>query len=258
LSLSNCERLPISLVVITKNEESQIEDCLRSVPFVDEIVVVDSESSDQTVERATRLGARVVQQSFLGFRAQKQFATDQARHAWVLNLDADERLSPELANEIVQLFSEGPPKGVTAYQMPRLSFHLGGWIYYGGWHPDYQTRLYDRTQSRWTGEEVHESIASPHTKKLKSSIQHFVFKSLSHQVLTNDRYSTLGAEQLRRRGERHSLLKMLVKPWIKFFECYFFKMGFLDGRAGFIIAVGASYSVFLRHAKVWESQIEKS
>lgn len=254
----NKHRLPISLVVITKNEQAHIADCLASAPFVEDVVVVDSESTDQTVEIAKSLGARVVVQPFLGFRAQKQLATDLAQHPWVLNLDADERLSPELAQEIQNLFRQGPPQEITAFQMPRISFHLGRWIRHGGWYPDWQTRLYNKNQCRWEGEELHEFLKSQKTVRLKNNLLHYVFKNLSHQVITNDRYSTLGAERLLRRGERNSFLKMIVKPWVKFLECYFIKLGFLDGRAGFIIAVGAAYSVFLRHAKVWESQIEKS
>ena len=247
---------PLSLVIITKNEEHNLERCIRSVPFADEVVVMDSGSTDQTVSLAETLGARVIQQEWLGFEKQKQKVTDAAKNKWVLNLDADEALSLELQSEIQTLLNSEINKD--AFEIPRLAWHLGRWIRHGGWYPDFQKRLYNKTTARWGGGELHESVQAKNVGRLKHNIHHFVFSSLSHQVTTNDRYSTLGAEKMIRQGRGSSILPLIFRPIGKFIECYFLKRGFLDGRAGLIIAVGAAYSLFLRYSKVWESQIGKS
>jgi len=246
------EKLPLSLVVITFNEESNIERCLQSVPFADDIVVVDSHSTDQTRAIAERCGARVVTEAWRGYGAQKALATSLAKNDWVLNLDADEALSPELATEILAHFSKLDP--ATGYLMPRKSFHLGRWILHGGWYPDYQLRLFHRQQSQWSLAEVHEKVNAKLEVRLQQPLLHWVFEDLSDQVKTNDKYSSLGAQQLERRGQKFSLFKLLVKPVSKFLECYLWKRGFMDGLPGFIIAVGAAYSVFLKFAKLWEMQ----
>jgi glycosyltransferase involved in cell wall biosynthesis len=243
-------KLPISLVVITLNEEANIERCIRSAPFVSEVVVVDSFSTDKTVEISKACGAKVFQEKWRGFGPAKRFATQQASHSWVLSLDADEALSPELAAEIEQKFSQLNPD--TGYEIPRRSFHLGRWIYHGGWYPDFQLRLFNKDRSQWDAADVHEKVQVAHKERLQSDILHWVFKSVSHQVVTNDRYSGLGAEQLHKAGKRFSLLKLIFKPYGKFMESYFWKQGFRDGLPGFIIAVGAAYSMFLKFAKLWE------
>ncbi len=249
---------PLSLVIITKDEEQNLERCIRSVPFADEVLVMDSGSVDGTVALAEKLGARVIQQEWLGFEKQKQKVTDAAKHQWVLNLDADEALSPELQSEIRDLLQS--EVAADAFEMPRLAWHLGRWIRHGGWYPDYQKRLYNKNMARWGGGELHESIQAKNIVRLKNAIHHYVFTSLSQQVITNDRYSTLGAKKLLNESccGKVTWLHLIFRPWGKFIECYFLKRGFMDGRAGFIIAVSAAYSLFLRYAKVWESQIKKA
>lgn len=250
------KKLPISLVVITLNEERNIERCLQSVPFADEVIVVDSYSSDRTVQIAQGLGAKVIQEKWRGYGPQKSFATDQAKNSWILSLDADEALSPELAAEIVERFADLDP-GV-GYRLPRLSYHLGRWIRYGGWYPDYQLRLFNRVQSQWSSDELHEKVIVQRTEKFRSPILHWVFDGVSDQVLTNDKYSSIGAKDLFNKGKKFSYLKLIFKPISKFIETYFWKRGFLDGLPGFIIAVGASYSIFLRFAKLWELEKQVS
>lgn len=250
------KKLPLSLVVIVKNEEKNIERCLRSVPFASEILVVDSDSTDGTVAKAQSLGARTLVKEWLGFGAQKNYASMQAQNDWILSLDADEALSPELQEEIQKIFAELNPE--VAYRIPRRSFHLGRWIHHGGWYPDYQTRLYHRKHSSWAEVNIHEKIIAKSTKKLQNPILHWVFKDLSHQVQTNDKYSGLLAEKLNHDGKKFSLFKLVTKPWVKFVECYFWKLGFLDGRPGFIIAVSAAYSVFLKWSKLGELQRKES
>lgn len=248
-------QLPLSLVIITLNEEKKIKACIESVPFASDIVILDSFSKDKTKEIAEALGARVYQQEWLGYGSQKLKATELAKHDWVLSLDADERLSVELQDEIKSLFTEVKSADV-GYLIPRISFHLGRWIHYGGWYPDFQLRLFNRTKSNWDIASIHERVLAPTTQKLKHPIQHYVFTSISHQVLTNDKYSSLQANELfHKQAQRFSLFKLLTKPVVKFIENYFFKRGFLDGMPGFIIAVGSAYSVFLKHAKLWEKEL---
>jgi glycosyltransferase involved in cell wall biosynthesis len=245
-------KLPISLVVITLNEEKNIERCIKSVPFASEVVIVDSGSQDQTVEIAKKLGAKVDHEKWLGFGPQKNLATQKASYDWILNLDADEALSPELCEEIQNVFSKLNP--LCAYSLPRRSFHLGRWIRFGGWYPDRQIRLYHRQHARWSEAQIHEKVEAPQTAALQNDLLHWVFVDLANQVATNNRYSTLLAEQDFQKGKKFSLPKLILKPVSKFFECYFLKLGFLDGLPGFIIAVSAAYSIFLRWSKIWELQ----
>lgn len=243
----------LSLVVVTKNEEANIERCLASVRgLVSEIVVIDSGSTDRTCELAQKHGARVIHQEWLGYGPQKAFGATQAKYDWILSLDADEALSPELAAEISDRFKTLDPQ--IGYEMPRKSFHMGRWILHGGWYPDRQLRLFNRQHSNWSEAGIHEKVQCARTERLHEPILHWVFRSLSHQIETNNRYSSLQAEDLKKRGVRFSYFKLCFKPWIKFFECYFWKLGFLDGMPGFVIAVGAGYSVFLRWSKLWEIQ----
>jgi glycosyltransferase involved in cell wall biosynthesis len=246
-------KLPLAAVIITMNEEKNIERCLRSLDFVQEIVVLDSGSSDGTRKICESFGVQFYTQvPFLGFGAQKAKASQLASQDWILSVDADEEVSPGLRAELIQAFSNLNPQ--TAYRLPRLSYHLGRWIRHGGWYPDFQTRLFHRKFSSWDQAEIHEKVQAPRYEKLKNNLNHYAFKDLSHQVHTNDKYSTLQSIADRKAGKHFSLFKLLTKPLVKFFECYFFKQGFRDGLPGFIIAVGAAYSVFLRWSKTWEDK----
>lgn len=241
------------MVVITYNEERNIARCLNSIPWVDDIVVLDSASQDRTQEIARSLGARVFSEPFRGYREQKQRATDMAKHDWVISLDADEALSPELSDEIRKLLESGEPT-VDGFLTSRLSFHLGRWIRHGGWFPDRQIRFFHRKRARWVGGHVHERVEAISKGRLQNPILHWVFRDLSHQILTNNTYSSRGAQDLQERGKKFSLMKLIFKPISKFLETYVIKRGFLDGLPGFIISVGAAYSMFLKFAKLWEIQ----
>lgn len=246
-------KLPISLAIICLNEAENIERCIRSVPFASDIVVVDSGSTDDTADIAKRSGATVHQYEWRGFRAQKQLATDLCKHDWVLSLDADEALSPEAQAEIVTLFRDEPPSDRDGCEFPRTTFHLGRWIRHGGWYPDWQKRLFNRRKVKWGGgEHVHEHVENGEFVRMKAPILHYAFGNLREQINTNNRYSSLGAEEARLRGKRFSVGKLIFKPISKFLETYLIKKGFMDGLPGFIIAVGAAYSVFLKFAKLWE------
>lgn len=244
------QKLPVSLVIITKNEEKNLARCMDSARFVSEVIVVDSHSTDRTCEIARERGAKVYQEDWKGFGKQKQSAADKAGFDWILSLDADEQLSEELALEIQKLFQSSP--GFDAFRIPRLSYHLGRWIRHGGWYPDYQVRLFHKSKARWSEAELHERVLAQNLGTLKSPLHHFVFRNLSHQIEANNRYSSLGAQELAAKGRRFSVLRLILKPLSKFLETYIWKRGFLDGLPGFIIAVGAAYSMFLRQAKLWE------
>lgn len=249
-------KLPISACIITLNEERNLPGCLASLDFCSEIVVVDSLSQDQTTEIAGKAGARVIDQAFLGHVKQKQLAVDQASQDWVLCIDADERVSEELRDNIQKLFASGEPER-WGYEVSRLSFHLGRWIKHGGWYPDRGIRLFDKGHGHWTGYDPHDrvEIEGP-IGRLKGDLTHYVFRDLPHNVETNNKYSSIMAQDLYEAGKRPSLFKLLFKPPFKFFECYVLKKGFLDGLPGFIIAVGAAYSIFLKFAKLWEYHLQ--
>jgi glycosyltransferase involved in cell wall biosynthesis len=249
-------KLPISLVVIAKNEEKSLPQCLASCSWVQDIVVVDSDSSDRTVEVAQKLGARVIVKPWMGFGLQKRFAVEQAKFDWVICLDADEQVSESLQAEILARFEKLDPS--TGYYLPRKSYHMGRWITHGGWYPDYQLRLFNRTAGNWNDAPIHEKVIVSKSDRLSEPLYHLLFENLADQINTNNRYSSLQAEQHFSKGQKFNLYKLVIKPWVKFIECYFLKLGFLDGLPGFVIAVGAGYSVFIRWAKVWELERKKN
>ena len=241
----------ISATIITYNEEKNIRRCIESLDFVDEIVVVDSLSSDNTCTIAKELGAIVIDQKFLGHIDQKQLAVENATHDWVLSLDADEEVSPELKASIVELIKK--PLECDAYEMKRVSFHLGRWIRHGGWYPDKKIRFFNRQKAHWGGYNPHDKvIVNGKVGMLEGDLKHYVFTDLRHNIDTNNSYSSIMAEDLYKKSKKFSYLKLFFKPIGKFLEVYIYKRGFLDGMAGFIIAVGASYSMFLKFAKLWE------
>ena len=244
--------MKISAAIITLNEAAHIQDCIASLDFCDQVVVVDSLSKDQTRKLAREAGAKIVRQEFLGHVAQKQLAVDKCKHDWVFCIDADERVSPELRASIMALKEAGEPD-LSGYEVARLSYHLGRWIKHGGWYPDLGVRFFNRTQGKWGGYDPHDKVeVEGPVGHLEGDLHHFVFDSLSDNVKTNDFYSSIMAKDLSLAGKRPSLLKLLLKPPFKFIECYLIKRGFLDGMPGFIIAVGAAYSMFLKFAKLWE------
>lgn len=236
--------------MITKNEESNIERCLKSLRWADEIVVYDSGSIDKTVEIAKKIGAKVYEGPWLGFGPTKYNATQLAQYDWILSVDADEEVSEELKQEIVSTLSQLDPE--TGYRVPRLSNYLGKWIRYGGWYPDYQLRLFNKTKSQWNQDSIHEKVVSKKTEQLSYDLFHYVFKDIDHQVTTNNKYSTLQAIEMHRKGKKFSWFHYFTKPYVKFVECYFLKLGFLDGWVGYVIARNAAYSVLLKWTKLKE------
>ena len=240
--------MKISATIITYNEERNIARAIESLRSADEIVVVDSGSTDRTVEIAGKLGAKVIEQPWLGYAAQKNYAAEQALNDWILALDADEALSESLEAEIWQLKKNGPK--YDAYSMPRLAQYLGKWILHSGWHPDRKVRLYHRLKAKWEGQYVHESVVvNGATGKFDSTILHFTCQSLSEHLKTMDRYTTLAAEELVARNKKIGWRHLALDPVWTFFRTLILQRGFLDGMEGLAIAwMGALYQ-FLKFAK---------
>ncbi len=244
--------LPLSVVLIAHNAAAQLPDCLASVPFGDEIVLVDSGSNDRTAEIAAGRGARVLQKEWLGFGRQKQFAVEQARNNWVLCLDADERVSPELAASIRRAL-EAPVAPV--YRMARRNRFLGRWLRHGEGYPDWSARLFDRRHARWSDDAVHEKVlyaVTPGT--LEGDLLHESAEDLGRYLEKQNRYSALAARQLFERGRSAGLAELLLSPLVRFVKFYLLRLGFLDGVPGLVhIAIGCAAS-FMKYAKLIELQ----
>lgn len=259
----------LSVTLITLNEEKNIARAIQSVQsLASEIIVVDSGSTDRTREVAESLGARVVENAWQGYGQQKNFAQRLATKAWVLNLDADEEVSPALAQEIRRVIaregnaarsSGARAAGAVAFAMPRKTFFGTRWIRRGGWYPNHVTRLARREDSRWTEPALHEVLrVEGRIEKLREPLNHYTFDGVSAQVRTNLRYAQEGARQFLADGGRPTLARLLLKPLGKFFESYVFKRGFLDGLPGFLIAVNAAHSMFLKYAIAREYESTRS
>lgn len=249
---------PISVTIITLNERENIARAIESVRWADEVLVVDSGSTDGTAELAGRLGAKVIHHDWPGYGAQKNFAQSRAAHDWVLNIDGDELVPEPLAREI-QLKLEEIGAGHCrdrGFRVPRRNFFLGRWIRHGGWYPNYLVRLADRRHARWSEPHVHEALrVEGAVGTLREALHNYSFPTLESQILTNLRFSRLGSEDLRHRGIRPSTVKLVAKPLGKFLETFVVKQGFRDGLPGFIISVNAAHSMFLKFATLFEGDI---
>jgi glycosyltransferase involved in cell wall biosynthesis len=243
--------IKLSLAIITLNEERNIERCIRSVPFADDVVVLDSGSQDRTVEIARRLGARVTTGPWRGYGKQKMRAAALGLHDWVLSLDADEALSEEAQKNLKEFLEKADPKKA-AYNFARKTWHLGKWLKHGGCYPDRQTRLFDKNQCQWSDTEVHEELIAPSVGHIKGDILHWSFRNVAHQIDTINKYSSLRAQDLKNQGKKFGYIKLVIKPFSRFIQNYFFKLGFLDGLAGFEVAMVSSFSYFLRLIKLKE------
>jgi glycosyltransferase involved in cell wall biosynthesis len=240
--------LKISATIITQDEERNIARAIESLRCCDEIVVVDSGSTDRTVEIAQNFGARVVECPWRGYAKQKNFASEQAAHDWILSIDADESLSEALEAEIWHIKKAGPEHD--AYTMPRMAQYLGRWIMHSGWYPDRKIRLFDRRKAEWVGDYVHESVkVKGSIGHLESNLLHFTCDSLSGHLRTMDRYTTLAATQLIDQKTPVGLTELLLDPAWTFFRTYFLKLGFLDGIEGLCIAYMAAMYNFVKYAK---------
>ncbi|MFC1567274.1 glycosyltransferase family 2 protein [Thermodesulfobacteriota bacterium] len=245
----------ISIAVIAMNEADRIGRLLKSAKFADEVVVVDSGSTDGTQDLCEKLGARVIFNEWPGYAPQKQFAMEQATSEWILNLDADEEISDALAAEILNAVGRAE-NDVRGFSMPRLSRYLGRWIKHGGWYPDRKVRLVLRGNGRWSGGTLHEKlIVDGKVEQLSKPILHHVYRGISDQVKTINRFSDTYAAGRAPAGSGF-VLAGVGHALGKFLECYVWKLGILDGVPGLIIAMNSAWYVFLKHAKAWETSLQ--
>lgn len=249
------QTLPFSVVIITLNAAEQLEACLESVVFAHEIVVVDSCSSDATTEIASRYGAKVIDQPWLGFGPQKQFAVSQARNDWVLCLDADERVSDSLRESILDTLQQ--PR-FAAYKMARSNRFMGRYLRHGEGYPDMSLRLFERNRARWSDDPVHEKVLhDAPVGTLHGDLLHESAESLHAYLDKQNRYTTLQAQTLYRAGRRAGLGQLLLSPLVRFMRFYFFRLGCLDGVPGLVhILIGCNNS-FTKYAKLMALQREK-
>lgn len=245
--------IPISVAIITRNEERNIKEALESVRDFDDIIVVDAFSDDRTVEICREYTTRVYRHEWVGFSRQKQRAVDYAKNEWVLILDADERVTPGLKVEMMREISASLHAG---FYIPRKNFFLGRWIKYSGWWPDYTLRLFRKEASYVEPREVHEKvIVNGTTSYLRSPMLHYTYRSISDYMKKMETYSTLSAEEIRQRNGLLSGLKLLTNPLLVFMKMYFLRQGFRDGAHGFILAVLYAVQTFLKYAKVIEKNL---
>jgi len=245
-------RVPLSACVITFNEADRIDDCLASLAFCDEVVVVDSGSADDTRERAAARGARVLVRPFDGYRSQKAFAVAQARHDWVLCLDADERVGEALRASIEAARAQGFADAV-GYRFNRLSEYFGAFLRHGNAYPDRVLRLFDRRRGGWRGSrEIHEAVSvDGPVRRLAGDLEHHPYRSLAEQVAKQERYAQMMAEHLYAQGRRATLRQILLDPWWRFVRGYLLRGGFLDGWRGLLYALVRIEYVRRKFLKLW-------
>jgi len=244
------ETLPLSLVIIARDAANELADCLASVAFAAETIVVDSGSRDDTAAIAARSGARVIEHAWEGFGPQKNFAVGQARFDWVLCLDADERATPAMSAAIAALFAGAGP-GAAAYAFPRRNRFLGRWLAHGEGYPDWNTRLFDRRRARWSDDPVHEHVvADGRVERVRGDLLHMSAESIDAYVAKQNRYTSVQADALFVRGQSATFTQIALSPLARFLRFYVVKLGFLDGAAGFAhIAIGA-FASFLKYTKL--------
>jgi glycosyltransferase involved in cell wall biosynthesis len=240
----------ISAVIITYNEEDRLSDALASLEGVaDEVVVVDSYSNDRTVEIARAAQARVWQNRFEDYGQQKNLAMAKASHEWVLNLDADERVSPELKRAVSELKEKGFPGNVAAFAIKRKTYYLGRWIRHSGWYPDRKVRLFRKNAAAWQGR-VHERLeVTGEVMALPGDILHFTYRDIGDHVRRLERYSIFQAEEIVKSGKKSLYLRLFILPQITFLRHFIWKMGILDGFPGLVIAVVSSWGTAMKYLK---------
>ncbi len=252
------EREPVSAFIICYNEQDNIGDCLRSIAFCDEIVVIDSFSNDNTVSIAEALGAKVVQRKWPGFKNQKTFGLSCATYDWVLNLDADERVSDELRESILEVLraeKEDPNKedGAVGYYINRVVYYLNRWWRNGGWYPEHRLRFFKKSATTWGGIDPHEkAIVEGPTSTLRGELYHYTYKSMDDHFQRLQNYSMIAAREEYERGRKFKLRQLIFNPVFRFFKFFVLKKGYREGIAGFIVAVAESYYTFMKYAKLWE------
>jgi glycosyltransferase involved in cell wall biosynthesis len=257
MTLSTSGHRPtISAIVVCFNEEDRIADCLESLRWCDEIVVVDSFSTDRTAEICRTYTDKFIQHPWAGYRAQKAFAHSQATKDWVMLVDADERVTAELRDEILDALAQDGG-AYAGYMVPRLVRYLGRWWWRGGWYPDYDVRLFRRDRATWGGLDPHEQIlVDGKVRRLRNCLHHYSYRDMSDHLQRINRFTSIAARELKNSGARWHLRDALLRPAGRFARSYILKRGFAEGFAGFYVAVTAAVYVFLKYAKLWEIESE--
>jgi glycosyltransferase involved in cell wall biosynthesis len=249
------QKIPLSVAIITKNEEKKLPDCLKSVSFADDIVVVDSGSTDRTLEIAKEFGCRVFVERWKGYGPQKNSAIDKCKHEWVLILDADERIPQETMQKIIEIMEN--PK-VDACSFPRKNYFHGRWIKSSGWWPDRVVRLFKKSRGRITDSLVHESVIVNGTiKKANTPIIHYPVENLNDMISKINLYSSLGAEELFQKGKRTSIFMAFLKGFVAFLKLYFLRLGFLEGFEGFAISFYHAVNTTYKYLKLKEKSLTR-
>jgi len=247
-----------SVTIITLNEEKNLPECLASVSWADEVIVVDSGSTDATKTIATEMNARVFTNPWRGMREQKNFAAGKATGPWILNLDADERISPAGQSEIQQILSQ--PRA-DAYSLPRKNFFLGKWMRHGGWYPDEVTRLYLKSRASYGGINPHARVilSSGSVGRMQVPLIHHTYTSFAHYISKQYPYCDAAARELAAQGKRASVpwVRILTKTSWKFVEAFMIKRGFLDGTHGLVAALGSTFAAYMKQARLWELSQER-
>lgn len=244
------EKYPITLLIPTFNEADNLKRLLPSMSWIDDILVVDSFSQDETIDIARSFGARVIQRDYQYSASQKNWAIPQAANEWILLLDADEWIEGDLQNEICQILKQNDT--LNAYDIPRVNYYMGKRIKYSGWQNDSVIRLFKRDNCLYEDKRVHaEIISSGPIGRLKHPIHHNTYKNFKHALYKEDRYSTWKAQDKVDRGKKSGFVDMIFRPGFEFFKLYIIRGGILDGKVGFIICSMAAWSIFTRQVKIW-------
>jgi glycosyltransferase involved in cell wall biosynthesis len=249
-------REKISACITAGNEEKNIRRCLESIKWADEIIVVDSFSTDKTAEICKEYTPLVYEHRWLGYIGQKNLIKDLAAGPWILFIDADEEISPELRDEILAEFDSGRYHEFDGYEWPRLVYYLNKWIRHGEWYPDVKMRLFRKDKGECGGKEPHDrTIVHGKVKRLKSDMHHYTYDNIADQIKTLNNFSSISADGQHKDKFSFHVIDLIFRSVIRFLRGYIFKLGFLDGLPGFIVAVTSSFGVFIKYAKLWEIKL---
>jgi glycosyltransferase involved in cell wall biosynthesis len=248
--------IPLSVAIVTLNEESNLRRCLESIKWADEIVVVDSGSTDRTKEICLSYGCKFIESPWLGFGKTKQLAVANTTHDWVLSIDSDEEITPLLKQEIIALLQTEP--AYQGYRIKRDSFYLGKIIRHCGWNKDYTLRLFNKQNGNFNDKIVHEFVdVKGRIAYLKNTMLHYTYPTLDSHINKMTRYARLGAEQIQSKGRKATILTAIIRGKCKFLKMYFLQSGFLDGREGFLLSLNSGWGVYLKYITLWEMNKSK-
>ena len=249
-------KILLSTVIITYNEEKNIKRCLESVKDIsDEIIIVDSFSTDDTEKICNKYNLTFIKQNFLGYKEQKNYALDKAQYNYVLSIDADEALSPQLLENIKKVKNNWQ---FDAYSFNRLTNFCGKWIKHSGWYPDTKIRLFKKEKCKWGGVNPHDKIIlkkESTLKHLSEDLLHYSFYTIQQHIAQINKFSEIKAQELQKRGKKSNLLKIFFRPAFKFFKSYYLKLGFLDGFYGLVISINSAYAYYLTYVKLKSKEL---